>query len=131
MKNHKNNSLSRFKKLVGIILFTVSGLATYAQSPDWNTRGNGSIDPSADFVGTTEDDDLVFRTNNRQKMVIKSDGKIGVGTNTPNEHLTILGTKATVSIRNSTNGTYGRFSAEDDHNTRVSLNGDFVSGTSF
>ena len=41
-----------------------------AQTTPWVQEGNGSTDPSIDFVGTTDDVDLRFRTDNTQRMCL-------------------------------------------------------------
>lgn len=58
---------------------------------DWNTLGNASTTPTINFLGTTDAQDLVFRTNNTEQMRIMSNGNIGIGTNNPAEKLTIEG----------------------------------------
>jgi len=42
-------------------------------------------------IGTTSSNDLIFATNNTQKVRITSGGNVGIGTATPNEKLTVVG----------------------------------------
>jgi hypothetical protein len=44
---------------------------------------NGNTITSGQFLGTTNNENLVFKTNNTTQAIITSDGKIGVGTTTP------------------------------------------------
>ena len=50
---------------------------------DWNLLGNAATTPSVNFLGTTDNNDLVFRTNNVERVRILSGGKVGIGTNLP------------------------------------------------
>ena len=49
----------------------------------WGLNGNVSTDPATTFLGTTDNNSLRLRTNNIQRMIIDSLGKIGIGTATP------------------------------------------------
>ncbi|MBL6662920.1 MAG: discoidin domain-containing protein [Flavobacteriales bacterium] len=49
----------------------------------WNSLGNSNIDSQNGFIGTIENSDLRFRTNNAQRMVVKNDGKVGINLNNP------------------------------------------------
>jgi hypothetical protein len=51
--------------------------------PSWNDSGNAGTMPGTNFIGTTDNQDLVIKTNNNDAMIVKSDGKVGVGTPTP------------------------------------------------
>jgi len=55
----------------------------------WNLLGNGATDPNLNFLGTTDAQPLVIRTNNAERMRVLSTGEIGIGTATPAERLTI------------------------------------------
>jgi hypothetical protein len=55
---------------------------------NWALIGNDYIDTSH-FIGTKNLQDLVFKTNNTEKMRITSGGRIGIGTSTPTAPLTI------------------------------------------
>ena len=51
--------------------------------PGWNDSGNAGTTPGTNFIGTTDNQDLRFKTNNNDAMTIAADGDIGIGTNTP------------------------------------------------
>jgi len=53
--------------------FTTSGKA-------WELTGNSGTNPTTNFVGTSDSQDLVFRTNNIENMRINTDGNVGIGT---------------------------------------------------
>ncbi len=65
-----------------------SNTANYADSVAvaknvWKMNGNNDIDANTNFIGTTNSKDLVFKTNDQERMRITSDGKLGFGTNNP------------------------------------------------
>lgn len=69
------------------ILFVSTALFTgisYAQT--WNTSGNSGISSVNNFLGTTDNNDLVFKTNNTERIKINAAGQIGIGAN-PVSHL--------------------------------------------
>ncbi|MDP9955132.1 hypothetical protein J2X97_000769 [Epilithonimonas hungarica] len=45
----------------------------------WNTTGNSGTDPSINYLGTTDSQDLVVKTNNAERMRISSAGRIAIG----------------------------------------------------
>lgn len=56
---------------------------------DWNLLGNAGTNPSTNFLGTTDAQDLVFRTNNTEKMRILNIGYAGIGITNPNFQLEV------------------------------------------
>jgi hypothetical protein len=69
----------------------------------WGTLG-GVIDIDKDTFISAEDfpgannDQLKFVTAGLEKMIIQPDGKVGIGTSTPNETLTVQGTLSTTDL---------------------------------
>ncbi len=57
----------------------------------WLTLGNAGTNPANHFVGTTDNVDLVFRTNNTERMRITNTGNVGIGTLTPAAKLHVSG----------------------------------------
>jgi len=49
----------------------------------WLLTGNAGTNPSINFLGTTDGQDLVLRTNNSERMRILSGGQVLVNTTTP------------------------------------------------
>ena len=48
------------------------------QRDDWTMTGNWGSNPSTHFIGTSDNKDFVFRTNNIERMRIKDSGEIKV-----------------------------------------------------
>lgn len=67
------------QKLLSLALLVSS--FTFAQS--WNLTGNSAINPSNNFLGTTDSQPLLFKTNNTETMRILPDGKVKIGTCDP------------------------------------------------
>jgi len=62
------------------LLLAVSSMA-FAQS--WNLTGNSGTNSSSNFIGTTDNQPLVFKTNNTKVMSILPNGVVKVGINDP------------------------------------------------
>lgn len=63
---------------------TYADTATYAlfSEGNWGLNGN-SIGVTNAFLGSTDSTDLIFKTNNTERMRILANGQIGIGTATP------------------------------------------------
>jgi|GEM_PF-2692198 len=55
----------------------------------WTILGNSNTTPSTNFLGTTNAQDLVIKTNNTEKLRILSGGNVGINTATPSYKLDI------------------------------------------
>lgn len=47
----------------------------------WSIKGNAGTDPSVNFLGTTDANDLVIKTNNTEQMRVANTGQVLIGTN--------------------------------------------------
>jgi hypothetical protein len=67
--------------------------ATSAQTAlsAWNKSGNAGTNPASDFLGTSDNQPLVFKTNNTESLRLGTDGKVGIGTSTLSQELTVQG----------------------------------------
>jgi len=55
----------------------------------WDVNGNTGTNSNANFLGTIDNVDLVFRTNNIEKVRVMNNGRVGIGTNAPTNVLDI------------------------------------------
>lgn len=79
-------------------------VSTTGTNAAWNTLGNSGTNSSINYLGTSDNADVVFKTNGSQRMIMKSNGNIGVGANLiPTENLQVESFgNSTVSIVSST-----------------------------
>lgn len=71
---------------------------------DWKLLGNSGTNPSTNFLGTTDAQRLVFRTNNTERATILSNGNFGIGTSSPLLPLTVANNSGNIA-RFTWNGT--------------------------
>ena len=89
-------------------------------SSGWSLTGNASA--VTDFLGTTNNRTMRFRTNNVERMVIDSTGKVGIGTATPTTILDMLGTGTVISkLKSSTNTGVAAYQAINDANSSLDI----------
>ncbi len=58
---------------------------------NWNTFGNTGTTAGTNFIGTTDNKDVVFKTNSFERVRITKDGWVGIGTTTPLAAMQIKG----------------------------------------
>ncbi len=61
----------------------------------WGLTGNSGTTAGTNFLGTTDSQDLVFKTNNTEYVRIADNGFIGIGTNAPGKLVHIIGDNST------------------------------------
>ncbi len=62
---------------------TLSWAAGGGGGSNWALGGNGSTSPGTDFLGTSDAQDLVIKTNGAEAVRVKSGGNMGVGDASP------------------------------------------------
>ncbi len=67
----------------------------------WLLEGNAGTNPSSNFLGTIDAVDLVFRTNNSERVRVTSAGNVGINTTSPAYRLTIAGTGDVFGVDNT------------------------------
>jgi hypothetical protein len=72
-------------------------------SGNWSLTGNTGTNPATNFIGTTDNQNLQFRTNNTNRVAISSTGNLGIGITAPTSRLHIF--EATGSTPTPTTGT--------------------------
>lgn len=77
---------------------SASGSSTF--SGGWSTLGNSGLDDTVNFIGTTDGQDLVLKTNNAENVRIdNTTGFVGIGTNAPT---VMLDTTGNIRVRGLT-----------------------------
>jgi len=72
-------------------VITILSLVYTIHAQSWNTTGNAGTVAATNFVGTTDNVALRFRTNNSSRMTISSTGNVGIGTTSPTGKLHVSG----------------------------------------
>jgi hypothetical protein len=57
----------------------------------WTLTGNANTDPQDNFLGTTDNRDLVIKTNQTEAVHIDTQGRVGIGVTTPGQQLDVEG----------------------------------------
>jgi hypothetical protein len=70
----------------------------------WSLTGNSGTNPNNNFLGTTDAQPLVFRTNNSERVRIDTNGRVGIGTTSPEMSLHIVGNSGLLIQRADTSG---------------------------
>jgi hypothetical protein len=69
---------------------TVSCLAV-GTGGGWSLTGNAGTSAGTNFLGTTDNHDLVVKTDNTEAMRVTTGGRVGVGTDTPGALVNVVG----------------------------------------
>ena len=73
----------------GVIYVTASIENQSTTNSNWQLTGNPGTNPSIDFIGTTDNQPLVIRTNNAPVAKITQQGQFGLGEQNPDEFVHI------------------------------------------
>jgi hypothetical protein len=85
-----NNAITSAKIADGTI--TNADLVSGTLNPlAWLLGGNSGTNPASQFLGTTDNQALAFRTNNVERMRLLANGSLGIGTNAPTQALDVVG----------------------------------------
>ncbi len=61
-----------------------------SSSKKWDFSGNSGTDPSIDFIGTSDAEDLVLRTDNTERIRLTANGNVGITESAPGAKLEVL-----------------------------------------
>ena len=79
-----------------ILVSDATGLARWSTPTYWSVFGNASINPAANFIGTTDSNAFVVRTRNIERMRVSALGGVGIGTSNPISALSVGANKFNV-----------------------------------
>ena len=91
------NKINQMGATNGQVLTWVTGTTNDWQptSPsDWAWALTGNSISGSEFLGTTNNQPLVVRTNNVERLRVTSGGNVGIGTSSPTQTLEVVGTAA-------------------------------------
>jgi len=92
----------------------VSWVTLPSESLDWKLTGNTGTNTATNFIGTTDNIDLVFRTNNIQRIILNTSGNLGVNVTNPQDVIHVNGGIRTEYIPSSYWVTY--VDSQQDYN---------------
>ncbi len=78
--------LSSIKPLSDEMHNSLDDITSYA----WGLEGNSGTNPTQNFIGTTDAQDLIIRTNNTERIRIKDNGFVGINNSAPESLLDVL-----------------------------------------
>jgi hypothetical protein len=102
------NKINQMGATHGQVLTWVTGstndwMPTSVSAWAWALAGNSGTNPTTNFLGTTDAQPLVIRTNNTERLRVTATGNVGIGTTSPTATLHVVGT-AQVSGNTSVGG---------------------------
>jgi hypothetical protein len=68
-----------------------NGSSVTSSESAWNLAGNNGTKPGINFIGTTDNKDLVFKTNGVERLRLTKEGWLGVGEANPKAALHVKG----------------------------------------
>ncbi len=66
-----------------VLSISAGGAPAWSNSTAWIITGNNNTNSGTHFIGTSNNVSLRFRTNNAERMVIDSNGRVGIGITNP------------------------------------------------
>lgn len=69
----------------------ISFNSSATDSTYWRITGNTGTDSANNFIGTLDAKSLTIRTNNTPRVIVSSQGKVGIGTTNPSNRFEVFG----------------------------------------
>ncbi|MEZ4782701.1 MAG: hypothetical protein R3F28_01365 [Candidatus Kapaibacterium sp.] len=85
----QDNVLTNLLVVDGTGVVHTRSVASISGGSGWSLTGNSGTTAGTNFLGTTDNVDLVFKTNNAEQMRIDNTGNLGIGTNNPGQKLEV------------------------------------------
>lgn len=70
---------------------------------NWSLGGNAGIDSATNFIGTVDNKPFTIKTDNAARMIIGSNGNVGIGTTQPTAKLNVDGSVKFENLASGTN----------------------------
>ena len=105
---------------IGFLQSDENGVLSW-QDPNstaWLLEGNSGTTAGTDYIGTSDDEDLVLKTNSSEAMRIQSGGNVGIGTDNPGVLMDVNGA---ASFSDDVTVTDGNIDITNTSNTAGSL----------
>ena len=87
------NGLTRLPSTTNAMITAADGKVVvtkeYLNNNSWNITGNSGTNPTTNFIGTSDNQSLAFRTTNTERMTLSNGGNLGIGTNNPSQRLEV------------------------------------------
>lgn len=80
---HYNLNKQKIQRMKKILLLALASFSNYYFSQSWNLTGNSGTNPTTDFIGTTDNQSLIFKANNTPGLRLLPSGGVRVGLNDP------------------------------------------------
>jgi hypothetical protein len=105
---------------VGFYFFdgTVWQKLTTGINRNWELTGNTATNPTTNFLGTTDAQPLIFRTNNSERARIFSDGRVSINNSAPFavDQFTVSSAGSSINGYTSNSNGYGNYSLNSGAN---------------
>jgi hypothetical protein len=85
-----NTTTNQLQVNTGTPAAPIWSVATQANA--WNTVGNAGTNPATNFIGTTDNQSLVMRTNAVERVRVDNIGRVGIGDDAPRAPLSFAST---------------------------------------
>lgn len=89
------------------LTLTGGTLSATAGGNNWGITGNTGTNPATNYIGTSDNQPLVVRTNNTEKVRVTETGNVGIGTATPTTKLQVQDTGDVSILVGSATGNNG------------------------
>lgn len=108
---------------------TAGTLSVTGGTNDWDITGNAGTNPATNFIGTSDNQPLVVRTNNTEKVRVTAAGDMGIGTGSPAQTLHVAGTARIATAVGTPTSITGRNAAGDVGNVTLGTGLSLTAGT--
>lgn len=101
---------------------TTSIWQSLSQGKEWSTWGNTGTNPANNYLGTTDNQPLIIKTNNTEKVVVLANGNVGIGNISPTDRLVVSNGRVEFTNTNDATPTAGTGVLEIGNNLRIDNN---------